>query len=164
MILRRSPGKNRLLATAFTVDEDMSDEVFVPGGGTETPFSPDNLDSGIMFYQTPHPGIVTDYLNRRWTRALAGTAKKILPDLPPDYVALRHLSPGDRKAVLDDLGAGPEQSAALDEWGCHGTNDVILSLDLGLKSDAVRDGSLVVLVSGGIGFTCAAALIRWGSS
>ena len=164
MLLQRGCGQNRLVAVDFSVDEDMSDEIYVPGGGTENPFSPDNLDTEIMFYQTPHPGVVADYLESRWPRSLAETAKKVLSDLSPNYVALRHLSPADRKAVLDCLSVDPWQSAPLDEWGCHGTNDVILSLDLGLKSDAVRDGSLVVLVSGGIGFTSAAALIRWGSS
>jgi 3-oxoacyl-[acyl-carrier-protein] synthase-3 len=164
MLLQRGCDKNRLVAVDFTVDGDMSDEIYVPGGGTKVPFSPDNLDSEIMFYQISRPGVMADYLDRRWTRALAETAKKVLPDLSPNYVALRHLSPADRKSMLDRLGVGPEQSAALDEWGCHGTNDVILSLDLGLKSGAIRDGSHVVLVSGGIGFTYAAALIRWGAS
>jgi 3-oxoacyl-[acyl-carrier-protein] synthase-3 len=164
ILLRRGYDKNRFAATAFTVDEDMADEVFVPGGGTEVPFSPDNLGSDVMFYQTPHPDVVRDYLGRRWIRTLSETAKKVLPDQSPNYVALRHLSAAQRTAVLDRLGVGPEQSAGLDKWGCHGTNDVILSLDLGLKSGAIRDGSLVVLISGGIGFTCAAALIRWGAS
>jgi 3-oxoacyl-[acyl-carrier-protein] synthase-3 len=164
MLLSRGYDKNRFVASAFTVDEEMADEVFVPGGGTEVPFNPDNLGSDIMFYQTPHPDVVRDYLDGRWIRALSETAKKVLPDQSPNYVALRHLPAAHRTAVLNHLGVGPEQSAVLDKWGFHGTNDVILSLDLGLKSGAIRDGSLVVLISGGIGFTCAAALIRWGAS
>ena len=162
MILRRNHFQNRLIQTAFTIDYDMADEVFVPGGGTENPFAPDNLDSKIMFYQTPRPQMVKDYLGRRWAPALAETARKVLKGLSPDYVALRHLRPEERAAVLKDLGIKSERSAALDNWGCHGTNDVLLSLDLGLKSGAVEDGSLVVLLSGGIGFTYAAALIQWG--
>ena len=164
MLLRRGLGRNGLLATAFTVDEDMADEVFVPGGGTEIPFSHGNLDSDVMFYQTSRPAVVRDYLDKRWTRALSEVAQQVLCGLSPDYVALRHLTPAERIAVLNHLAADPGQSAALDNWGCHGTNDVILSLDLGLKSGAIRDGSHVVLVSGGIGFTYAAALIRWGAA
>jgi 3-oxoacyl-[acyl-carrier-protein] synthase-3 len=162
MLLKRGYDKNRLLAVDFTVDEDMADEVYVPGGGTEVPFSPDNLDSEIMYYQIQHPDVVADYLDRRWSHSLADAAKKVLHDLSPDYIALRHLSHADREAVLEILGVGSEQSAALDEWGCHGTNDVILSLDLALRANAVRDRSLVLLLAGGIGFSCAAALIRWG--
>ena len=162
MILRRNYPKNRLIQTAFTIGYKMADEVFVPGGGTETPFAADNLDSDIMFYQTPHPQVVKDYLTRRWTGALAETAQKVLKGLSPDYVALRHLKPSDRTAVLDSLKVKGGQSAPLDDWGCHGTNDVLLSLDLGQKSGAIEEGSLVLLLSAGIGFTYAAALIQWG--
>ncbi len=162
MILRRNHPANRLIDTTFTIDYDMADEVFVPGGGTETPFAPDNLDSKIMFYQTPHPQVVKDYLAGRWPLALAETGQKVLKGLSPDYVALRHLGPAERAAVLKNLGMKQEQSAALDNWGCHGTNDVILSLDLGLRNGVIDEGSLVLLLSGGIGFTYAAALIQWG--
>ncbi|MGA7964831.1 MAG: 3-oxoacyl-[acyl-carrier-protein] synthase III C-terminal domain-containing protein [Gammaproteobacteria bacterium] len=162
MILRRNHGANRLIQTAFTIDHEMADEVYVPGGGTEIPFAPDNLDSKIMFYQTPRPRVVKDYLAERWVPALAETAQKVLKGLSPDYVALRHLGSGERMEVLNALKIKPERSAALDNWGCHGTNDVLLSLDLGLKSGAVTEKSLVVFLSGGIGFTYAAALIQWG--
>jgi 3-oxoacyl-[acyl-carrier-protein] synthase-3 len=55
-----------------------------------------------------------------------------------------------------------EQSIALNEWGHHGPNDIIISLDLGLGGNIIQDGSRVVLASGGIGFTYAAALVQWG--
>ena len=92
------------------------------------------------------------------------TAKKVLPHQAPDYLALRHLAPGDRATVLDQLGVRQEQSASLSGWGHHGTNDVILSLNLGLETGAIQDGSIVALVSGGIGFTYASALIQWGTA
>jgi 3-oxoacyl-[acyl-carrier-protein] synthase-3 len=164
MLLRRDHPQNTVLDTAFRVDPEMADQVFVPGGGTEIPFSPDNLDSEIMFYRATDPESLDAYLKERWTEALGEIANRVLAGREPDYLALRHLSPGDRRSVLNRLGLGPEQSARLDAWGHHGTNDVILSLDLGLKSGAVRDGSRVVMVSGGIGFTYAAALIRWGTA
>ncbi len=164
LLLKRRHSRNHLIATAFRVDWDMSDEVYVPGGGTEIPFSEDNLDSDIMFYQVQHPEVVRNYLDQCWTEALSETAVKALSGYSPDYVALRHLSPVQRAAVLDLLGVSSDQSAALENWGCHGTNDVILSLDLGLKCGAIQDGFHVVLVTGGIGFTYAAALIRWGAA
>lgn len=163
VLLRRGHDRNILGDIELTVDSEMADEVYVPGGGTEIPFKADNLNSKIMFFQTPRPELVKNYLDGRWPQALAETAQKVLAGLSPDYLALRHLTPAQRSAVLDQLGVKPEQSPALDQWGCHGTNDVLLSLDLGLKSGAVKDGSRVVMVSGGIGFTYATALIHWGS-
>lgn len=163
MLLRRDYGANSLVATAFRVDSEMADEVYVPGGGTEIPFSRDIIDSEVMFYQAIRPQVVGEYLSRRWPRALVETARSVLPEKSPDYLALRHLSHGDRSFVLDELGMSTERSAALDRWGHHGTNDVVISLDLGIKSGLIQNNSLVAMVSGGIGFTYAACLVKWGS-
>jgi 3-oxoacyl-[acyl-carrier-protein] synthase III len=164
ILLQRGHSRNVLGNIGITVDSEMADEVFVPGGGTEIPFSAENLNSKIMFYQTPHPEVVREYLNRRWLQALVETAQKALAGHSADYLALRHLAPFQRSLVLKQMGLDPKQSPALDQWGCHGTNDVILSLDWGLKGGAIKEGSSVVLVTCGIGFTYAAALIHWGSS
>lgn len=162
LILQADHGKNRLMETAFIVDAHMADAVYVPGGGTEHPFSPDNLGSEMMSYRAVEPALVADYLDTRWASAIGEVTRKVLAGTVPDYLALRHLRPADREAVLRSLSLAPERSAVLEEWGDHGTNDPILSLDLGIRSGAVTDGSLVVFAAGGIGFTYAAALIRWG--
>ena len=57
MVLRRDYPQNRLLGTAFSVDPDIADEVYVPGGGTEIPFGPENLQSGIMYFNTSRPAV-----------------------------------------------------------------------------------------------------------
>jgi 3-oxoacyl-[acyl-carrier-protein] synthase III len=163
VIIRRGLKKNLLLTTAFAVHPEMADEVYVPGGGTELPFSPENLNSTIMHFQVFNPEIIAGYFSARWAGALAETAQKALNGKRPDYLALRHLAPVHRRRVLEELGIEERQSASLAEWGHHGVNDVLISLDLGIKSGAVSDGSLVTLVSGGIGFSYAAAVIRWGS-
>lgn len=162
LILRAGHGQNRLLETAFLVDAQMADAVYVPGGGTEQPFAADNLNTAVMFYQTPDPSRLADYLGTRWVPSLCVVAQRVLNGISADYLALRHLRPVDRAAVLRGLGMAPEQSAALDQWGDHGANGPILSLDLGIQNGAIADGAQVVLVAGGIGFTYAAALIQWG--
>jgi 3-oxoacyl-[acyl-carrier-protein] synthase-3 len=161
LVLRRGGSHHSLEEMVFIVDSEMADEIFVPGGGTEIPFRPDNLGSAVMFYNTPHPEMVRNYLAGRWIEALTETAVKTLAARSPDYLALRHLAPAERRDVLSRLGISPERSVALDQWGCHGINDVLISLDLGVKSGAVEEGSRVLMVSGGIGFTYAAAMIRW---
>ena len=80
----------------------------------------------------------------------------------PDYLALRHLRPKERTRILEGLRLRAECSDDLANLGHHGPNDVLLSLDRGLKRGVVKDGSLVLLASAGIGFTYAAALIQWG--
>lgn len=162
MLLKRDHRENLLLDTHFIVDAEMADAVYVPGGGTAIPFGVENLRSESMFYQVSDPKTLAEYLKNRWCPALVGAIKQVLPERAPDYLALRHLTPGERRRVLDELKVKPEQSMALNNWGHHGPNDILISLDHGLKSKAVRNGSLVVLASGGIGFTYAAALVQWG--
>jgi 3-oxoacyl-[acyl-carrier-protein] synthase III len=164
LVLRRDGFRHALEEIVFIVDPEMADEVYVPGGGTEIPFRHDNLDSALMFYNAPHPETVRNYLAGRWIEALIETAAKALAGRQADFLALRHLSPIQRRDVLSRLRIDPEQSPALDQWGCHGTNDVLLALNLGLISGAVREGSRVLMVTAGIGFTYAAAVIRWGES
>jgi 3-oxoacyl-[acyl-carrier-protein] synthase-3 len=162
ILLKRDHRENLLLDTRFIVDAAMADEVFVPGGGTAMPFRAENLRSESMFYQVSDPKTLTEYLKKRWCSALADVIKQVVSERTPDYLALRHLTPGERRRVLEELKMKPEQSMALNNWGHHGPNDILISLDHGLKSKAVRNGSLVVLASGGIGFTYAAALVQWG--
>lgn len=162
ILLRRGHAENRLMGEAVVVDAEMADEVYVPGGGTEIPFSPENLESELMFFQVAHPEALSKYLQRRWPKALVEITKRVVPDSSPDYLALRHLSAADRQRVIDALQIKPEYSPSLSDYGHHGPNDVIISLDHGLRSGAIQAGACVVLVSGGIGFTYAAARIQWG--
>jgi len=164
VIVQKDLGRNVLLDTAFMVDPEMSDEVYVPGGGTEIPFSPDNLNTDIMFFQTPRPEKVASYLKQRWTAALCETHARLEAKDKTGYLALRHLAPLDREKTLETLGLTPDQSMDLENYGHHGTNDPLISLDLGLKQKAIKDGDIVTMLTGGIGFTYAAAAIRWGAT
>jgi 3-oxoacyl-[acyl-carrier-protein] synthase-3 len=162
VLLERDHPANRLLDTAFATDAEMADEVFVPGGGTEIPFSAQNLESELMFYQVADPERVAAYLERRFPAAIVEVIRRAAASGMPDYLALRHLAPAKRWQVLHELNLSDSQSAELCAFGCHGANDVVLSLDLGIAAGRVRPGSRVVLAAGGIGFSYAAAAIHWG--
>jgi 3-oxoacyl-[acyl-carrier-protein] synthase-3 len=167
LLVRRGHPRNRLLGTAFSVDPEMADEVFVPGGGTVQPFSPEILDTGAMFFQATHPQKVEAYLTDRLASQIVELIKRCMaragfPGESPDYLALRHLLPRQKGRVLEGLGLPGEKTDSLADAGHHGPNDVVISLDKGLKREVVKDGSRVLLAAAGIGFTYAAALLHWG--
>ena len=161
MIIKRGTGINELLDFSIMVDSDMADEVYVPGGGTEQPFAEDNLDSSIMFFQCPNPEKVSNYLETRFPGKIAECILKAANGRDIGYLALRHMPPGTRDIVLNDLKLEPGQSAVLVEYGHHGTNDPVISLDQGIKQGKINGGDFVVLASAGIGFTYAAVSVDW---
>jgi 3-oxoacyl-[acyl-carrier-protein] synthase-3 len=79
-----------------------------------------------------------------------------------DYLAMRYLLPEQRKKVLNALAIDESKSDDLSDSGYHGPNDVIISLDRAVQKEMVKKGSIVVLVSAGIGFTYAAAVLQYG--
>ncbi|MDI6809799.1 MAG: 3-oxoacyl-[acyl-carrier-protein] synthase III C-terminal domain-containing protein [Candidatus Eisenbacteria bacterium] len=163
LLLRRGHPANVLQETLFLIDQEMADEVYVPGGGTMHPFSPENLDTEIMHYHTPNPPIVSSYLSLRFAKRLIEVIRSAAEaEKSVDYLALRHLHPRDREQVLRELNLTNEQSEPLEEVGHHGTNDPLISVDLALKRGRISDGARVVLASAGIGFSYAAAVILWG--
>ncbi|MCX5907227.1 MAG: hypothetical protein NTY64_08570, partial [Deltaproteobacteria bacterium] len=138
-----------------------------PGGGTVQPFNLENLGTESMFFQAFHPQAVESYLADCLAPNLVAVIRKTMaeagcPGQTPDYLALRHLRPPERSRVLQELNLREQQSDSLADVGHHGPNDVIISLDRGLKRGAIKAGSRVVLAAAGIGFTYGAALIQWG--
>lgn len=167
MVLRRGHSRNRLLGMALSVDYEMADEVYVPGGGTVHPFSLENLGTEAMFFQAAHPEVVESYLTEKMARRLVDVVQRAMIDAglsgqAPDYVALRHLRPRERAQVLAGLNLPGKHSDSLADVGHHGPNDAIISLDRGLQRGTIKEGSRVILASAGIGFTYAAAVIQWG--
>ncbi len=168
LLLRRGHPRNRLWGTAFAVDPEMADEVFVPGGGTVRPFSPEILNTGAMFFQAGRPQELGAYLAERLALQFLGLIERTMvqagfPGQSPDYLALRHLLPKQRSRVLEGLGLPGERTDSLADTGHHGPNDVIISLDRGIRREVIKEGSRVLLAAAGIGFTYGAALIQWGS-
>ncbi|RJX34938.1 MAG: hypothetical protein C4525_05795 [Desulfarculus sp.] len=161
-LLQRGHSANWLLSATLSSEPGLADEVYVPGGGTEIPFTPDNLDGPLRFFQVQHPPVVQAYLAQQFPQRLAQEVRRNLNGRPLDYLALRHLPPAARQRVLAELGLDEAQSQPLYKLGHHGGNDALISLELGLARGAVKEGARVVLASGGIGFTYAAAAVQWG--
>ena len=64
--------------------------------------------------------------------------------------------------MLSDLGLTEDQTVYLKDYGHVGQIDAILSLKLGLEEGKVKDGSIVVMIAAGIGYSWSANVIKWG--
>jgi len=79
-----------------------------------------------------------------------------------DYLATLLIKRSAHDALLKELGLQPEQTRYLAEFGHHGQNDQILSLELGLEEGRLKEGDLVLMISAGIGYAWSALTLRWG--
>lgn len=162
LLLRRDHDRNQVVEVTVSTDPALADAVCVPGGGTEIPFAPDNLDSSLMRFQVRDPERLAGYLAREFPRRLAAEVRRCCGSAAPDRLALRHLAPAQRREVLAQLGLDHEASPELYDLGHHGADDVVIALDRALRAGALRDGQRLALASAGIGFSYAAALVNWG--
>ncbi len=79
-----------------------------------------------------------------------------------DLIVLNHMKRSFHKRILDDLGIPVEKSVYLEDFGHVQSSDMVIGLDLGIKKDLVKEGSIIVFASGGTGFLWGATVIRWG--
>src|SRR5690606_14024399 len=73
-----------------------------------------------------------------------------------------HMKRSAHERILEELGLSGDQTIYLDHYGHIGQFDPVLSLELGLRENKIREGDLVVLVSAGIGYAWGATVLRWG--
>jgi 3-oxoacyl-[acyl-carrier-protein] synthase-3 len=66
------------------------------------------------------------------------------------------------KSILDSLGLSENQSTYLNDYGHVGQCDQVLSLDLGIQSGKIKDGTIMAIIAAGIGYVWAASIVKWG--
>ena len=64
--------------------------------------------------------------------------------------------------ILKSLGLSDQNTIYLENYGHLGQIDQILSLHLGLQEKKIKDGTIISMISAGIGYAWAANVISWG--
>ena len=78
------------------------------------------------------------------------------------YLAVLHFKKSMHYMMLDLLHLREDQSTYLENYGHMGQIDQILSLELGLKENKIKDGSVISMIAAGIGYAWASNVIKWG--
>ncbi|WP_069807093.1 3-oxoacyl-ACP synthase [Vulcanisaeta thermophila] len=79
-----------------------------------------------------------------------------------DLLILNHMKRSFHEKILNDLGIPKEKSIYLEDYGHVQSSDMVIGLDEGLRRGLIKDGSIVVMASGGTGFIWGAVVLRWG--
>lgn len=167
IILKKNYGKNLLLGSHIMTDGSLARDVGVRYGGTELPITTENIEVAYKSLQLFDGEHMKNRLNEvsmeNWMHCIDRAIEKSNIDKSElDYLAVLHFKYSMHKHMLELLGLTEDQSVYLEEYGHIGQIDQILSLQLGLESGKIKDGSVISMISAGIGYAWAANIIKWG--
>lgn len=166
-VVQRDCPKNEILDSYFISDGSFAWDVYVPQGGSAEAMTVEGMKAGKQYLDVLDPVGMKERLERlslsNWMlcidRALAKGGYK---RADVDYLATLLVKRSAHDYLVGQLGIDPEQTRYLAEFGHHGQNDQILSLELALEEGRIKDGDLVLMISAGIGYAWNATTMRWG--
>jgi 3-oxoacyl-[acyl-carrier-protein] synthase-3 len=169
MVLRRGHPENAVLASSFSSDGSLSEDVVIPAGGTRLPTSRATLAEGRHTFHVDHPERLKSGLDgiseRHFVRVVREAVERSGYDVTQiTFLAINHLKPSMHRRILEQLALREDQSLYLADYGHIGAPDQVLALELASAAGHLHDGDLVVAASAGLGFTWGATALCWGRS
>jgi 3-oxoacyl-[acyl-carrier-protein] synthase-3 len=169
ILLQRGHDRNELLGVALRSDGALARHVLARFGGTVNPVTPENaLAAQRCLDVTDQPAMRRLLAERSLPNFLGvirdSLAEGGLTEADIDYLALLHMKRTGHDEILAALALEEHQSTYLSRFGHVGQFDQLLSLELALADGRVKDGSVVVGVGAGIGYSWGAVSLRWGET
>ena len=166
-VVQRNCPENEILDSHFISDGSFAWDVYVPQGGSAEPMTSEGLKKGLQYLDVLDPAGMKERLERLSLRNWLVCIDKALSKngytrADVDYLATLLVKRSAHDYLMEQLGLASEQTRYLEEFGHHGQNDQILSLELAVEEGRLKEGDLVLMISAGIGYAWGAVLIRWG--
>ena len=167
ILLKKNLGKNLVLGSHIIADASLARTAGVEIGGQINPITAENLEESKKSLRLLDAKAMKDRLNQvsmpNWNKCIDKAFEKSgLSKSELDYLAILHIKRSGHDFMLKELGLSQEQSIYLNEYGHIGQVDQILSLKLARDGGKIKDGSVVCLLSAGIGYIWAASIVKWG--
>jgi 3-oxoacyl-[acyl-carrier-protein] synthase-3 len=168
-IIQRNCPRNRILDGHFISDGTFAWDVYVPQGGSAEPMTSEGLKEGKQYLDVMDPEGMKARLDKLSMRNWLACIDKALEKSgcrreDVDYLATLLVKRSAHDYLIEQLGLNPEQTRYLGEFGHHGQNDQILSLELAIEEGRLKEGDLVLMISAGIGYAWDALALRWGDA
>jgi len=167
ILLKKGMTKNLILGSHIIADASLARTAGVEIGGINNPITSFNIEEASKSLRLLDPVTMKNRLNEvsmsNWYKCIDKAFEKAkISKSDMDYLAMLHIKRSGHIGMLKDLGLTEEQSVYLEDYGHIGQIDQILSIKLGLEAGKVKDGSVVCMLSAGIGYVWAANVIKWG--
>lgn len=167
IILKKNYDKNLLLGSHIITDGSLARDVGVKYGGTENLITKDNLDVAYKSLTMFNPEHMKTRLNEvsmdNWMVCIEKAFEKSNIDLSElGYLAVLHFKKSMYEYMLEKLNLTKEESIYLSNIGHVGQIDQIISLQLAVEQNKIKQGTIIAMVAAGIGYAWAANVIKWG--
>ena len=161
-ILQNRPNSHGLLTAVMGADGRKANLLFMAGGGSRCPASPESIASGMHYLRMEGKETFKNAV-----QAMQTAAQEALRRCELDISRIKCIIPhqANRRiidAVGERLGAQPEQFFVnLHKYGNTSAASVAIALDEAVASGRIRHGDLILLIVFGAGLTWGAAVIEW---
>jgi 3-oxoacyl-[acyl-carrier-protein] synthase III len=168
-VVQRNCPRNQILESHFISDGSFAGDVYVPQGGSAEAVTVEGLNEGKQYLDVMNPEGMKARLEKlslsNWLLCIdRALAKSGLKRADVDYLATLLVKRSAHDYLVAQLGLRPAQTRYLAEFGHHGQNDQILSLELALEEGRLTDSDVVLMISAGIGYAWNATVLRWGKA
>lgn len=153
-----------ILGSAFRTDGSFSEDVIVPVGGTLRPLTTANLHE--FRFQVPDQAGMKARLEEKSLVNFVAVIEEAcnrsgIRPAEASYLAMLHMKRSAHNEVLRRVGASPDRSIYLSDYGHIGQIDPLLSLKLAQDQGRFADGDMAVLCAAGIGYVWNAICLRY---
>ncbi len=161
-VLQSRPNSHGLLTAVMGADGSKADLLFVAGGGSRCPASPESIASGMHFLRMEGKETF-----RNAVQAMQSAGQEALRRCELDISRIKCIIPHQANlriidAVGDRLGARPDQFFVnLHKYGNTSAASVAIALDEAVSSGRIQRGDLILMIVFGAGLTWGAAVIEW---
>lgn len=167
IILKKNYDKNLLLGSHIITDGSLARDVGVKYGGTVNPINKDNIDVAYKSLTMFNPEHMKTRLNEvsmdNWMLCINKAFEKSDIDIKElGYLAVLHFKKSMYEYMVEKLNLTKEESIYLSNIGHVGQIDQIISLQLAIEQNKIKQGTVIAMVAAGIGYAWAANVIKWG--
>lgn len=168
-LLKRGATRNQILGSAIATDGSFGDQVRVLAGGSKHPASHQTVDAGMHFLDVRDPVEMKDRLDPITLKHFLGVSTTALERSglelgDVDLLLPIHMKRSIHQMLLTEFGLREEQSVYLDTFGHMSAVDPLLSLTIARDEGKLRDGTVVLMLAAGTGYSWAATVVRWGGA
>ncbi len=167
-LLRRGYDQNVILGSSILTDGSFAGQVRVPAGGSVHPASLATVEGRMHFLDVADPADMKERLDpitmKNFLKVATDALERSGYDVGDvDLLVPIHMKRSIHSMLLTELGLKEDDAMYLDTYGHMSAVDPLLGLTLARDEGRLRDGTVVLILAAGTGYTWAASVLRWGA-